>query len=286
MRASQPFRFGIAITLLLSIGAWADVRDDDLKSAYVGKVLTLRQFYSGPQLRFDANGNLIGSGWPDAWTVAGQIRVEHISLKNGVLDVRGQRLFLFYDSDSKSLRDVGSLSKDDPARKRFSDKLVKWYAKTSKVEIQIGCGDLQTQDDATKSMNAVFVPPDEPLADAVPAFWKNWLKRQAGEAAKPADNLKAIDRVGKGVSPPKVTYDPDPAYSEIARQARYQAVTVLWLVIAADGPPQDIHILKPAGMGLDEEAVRAVQTWKFNAAMKDGQPVPVQINVEVNFRLY
>jgi len=39
-------------------------------------------------------------------------------------------------------------------------------------------------------------------------------------------------------------------------------------------------------MGFDEQAVHAVQMWKFEPAMKDGKPVPVMIKVEVNFRLY
>jgi TonB family protein len=39
-------------------------------------------------------------------------------------------------------------------------------------------------------------------------------------------------------------------------------------------------------MGLDQKAVEAVKKWKFQPAEKDGRPVAVQINVEVNFRLY
>ena len=61
---------------------------------------------------------------------------------------------------------------------------------------------------------------------------------------------------------------------------------ILWLVLGADGSPRNIRIAKPLGMGLDEEAVRAVSDWKFDPATKDGTPVPVMINVEVNFRLY
>jgi protein TonB len=37
------------------------------------------------------------------------------------------------------------------------------------------------------------------------------------------------------------------------------------------------------GRGLDEEAVKAVRTWKFKPAIKDGRPVAVQIFVEVDF---
>jgi len=29
-----------------------------------------------------------------------------------------------------------------------------------------------------------------------------------------------------------------------------------------------------------------VRQWKFAPSMKDGRPVPVQVNIEVNFRLY
>ena len=39
-------------------------------------------------------------------------------------------------------------------------------------------------------------------------------------------------------------------------------------------------------MNLIAPAIEAVRQWKFEPAMKDGRPVAVQINVEVNFRLY
>src|SRR6202789_2771370 len=91
-------------------------------------------------------------------------------------------------------------------------------------------------------------------------------------------------RVGGGVSAPKVLYDPDPEYSEEARKAKYQGTVVLWLVVAPDGKPQDIKVQRSLGMGLDEKAIEAVRQWRFEPAKKDGQPVPVRINVEVNFR--
>jgi TonB family protein len=93
-------------------------------------------------------------------------------------------------------------------------------------------------------------------------------------------------RVGGGVSAPKALYAPDPEYSEEARKAKYQGTVVLWLVVSADGKPQQIRVQRPLGMGLDEKAVEAVRLWRFEPARKDGQAVPVMINVEVNFRLY
>jgi TonB family protein len=93
-------------------------------------------------------------------------------------------------------------------------------------------------------------------------------------------------RVGGGVSAPRVTYQPDPEYSEEARKAKYQGTVVLWVVIGPDGRPHDIRVQRTLGMGLDEKAIEAVRTWKFDPARLNGNPVAVQINVEVNFRLY
>ena len=93
-------------------------------------------------------------------------------------------------------------------------------------------------------------------------------------------------RVGNGVSAPRALYTPDPEYSEEARKAKYQGTVVLWLVVDPTGHPQNVKVARSLGMGLDQKAIEAVRNWKFEPAEKDGKPVPVQINVEVNFRLY
>jgi TonB family protein len=95
-----------------------------------------------------------------------------------------------------------------------------------------------------------------------------------------------VFRVGGGVSAPRAVYSPDPEYSEEARKAKYQGTCVLWLIVGPDGKPRDIKIARSLGLGLDEKAIEAVKQWKFEPAMKDGKPVAVQINVEVDFRLY
>ena len=58
------------------------------------------------------------------------------------------------------------------------------------------------------------------------------------------------------------------------------------MVVGPDGRPREIRISRSLGLGLDEKALEAVRTWRFDPARKDGQPVAVQINVEVSFRLY
>jgi periplasmic protein TonB len=95
-----------------------------------------------------------------------------------------------------------------------------------------------------------------------------------------------VFRVGGGVSAPKAIYNPDPEYSEEARKAKYQGTCVLSLIVGPDGKPRDIRVARSLGLGLDEKAIEAVNQWKFEPAQKDGRPVAVAINVEVQFRLY
>src|SRR5881394_1487754 len=95
-----------------------------------------------------------------------------------------------------------------------------------------------------------------------------------------------VFHVGGGVSAPKAVFSPDPEYSEEARKAKYQGVCVLSLIVGPDGKPRDIKLSRSLGLGLDEKAIQAVNQWKFEPALKDGKPVAVAINVEVQFRLY
>ena len=89
-----------------------------------------------------------------------------------------------------------------------------------------------------------------------------------------------------GVTAPRAIYKPDPEYSEEARKAKYQGKVVLGLIVDASGRPRGLKVEHGLGMGLDEKALEAVRTWKFEPAEKDGKPVAVAISVEVEFRLF
>jgi TonB family protein len=106
------------------------------------------------------------------------------------------------------------------------------------------------------------------------------------EPVAAAANGETIFQLNPGIAHPVAISTPDPKYDEFARRAGVQGTTVLAVVVGSDGNVSDVQVARPLGMGLDEKAVEAVRAWRFRPAMKDGQPVTVQINVEVNFRLY
>jgi len=90
-----------------------------------------------------------------------------------------------------------------------------------------------------------------------------------------------------GASQPKLIYSPDPEFSEEARKAKYQGVVVLNIVVGADGRVHGATVARTLGMGLDEKALEAVRSWRFEPGKtKDGRAVEVRAQIEVNFRLY
>jgi bla regulator protein BlaR1 len=95
-----------------------------------------------------------------------------------------------------------------------------------------------------------------------------------------------IYHVGGDVSAPQLIFAPNPEFSEEAKRAKYQGVCILALIVDEQGNPQRVQAIRHLGMDLDQKAVEAVKQYRFNPAMLHGEPVAVEVNIEVNFRLY
>jgi TonB family protein len=88
-----------------------------------------------------------------------------------------------------------------------------------------------------------------------------------------------------GIGFPKCVECPDPSYSDQARSAKVSGMVVLHLIVTAEGYASNIQVKRSLGYGLDEKAVEAVGTWRFEPAVDpNDKPVPVWTDVEVNFR--
>jgi protein TonB len=95
-----------------------------------------------------------------------------------------------------------------------------------------------------------------------------------------------VYRIGGGVSAPVLLYQPEPEFSEEARKAKVAGDVIVSIQVDPTGRPIHVHIARGIGMGLDEKALEAVRQYKFKPAMKDGKPVTVEMNVDVNFQIF
>jgi TonB family protein len=132
----------------------------------------------------------------------------------------------------------------------------------------------------------------DPLGDAGKA--SSFAAKPAPEpfpqqASQPAQNNPPLPpgvyRPGNGVAPPGLLKKTEPEYSEEARIAKLGGAAMIQLVVGEDGTGRNINVTQPLGLGLDEKAVEAVKAWIFKPGVKDGAPVPVLANIQINFRL-
>jgi TonB family protein len=80
---------------------------------------------------------------------------------------------------------------------------------------------------------------------------------------------------------------PDPMYSDDARKQKLQGQVTMRVLVGADGRVKDLQITRGLGLGLDENAARAVRAWQFIPA-KDAErrAIASWITIETIFRLY
>jgi TonB family protein len=109
-----------------------------------------------------------------------------------------------------------------------------------------------------------------------------------GPTPAPTDNSTLVPyKVGGRVSAPILLKSGEVEYSDYARKQKISGVCIVSLIVDASGMPQNVHLVKSLESGLDQNAINAVSQYRFKPAMKNGTtPVPVQITVTVDFRLY
>lgn len=126
---------------------------------------------------------------------------------------------------------------------------------------------------------AVLAPPTPPPPTPTPA--------PTDRSGLSPDSKSGICKIGANISAPVVLHSVEAEFSDEARRAGYQGISIISLIVDAEGNPQNIRVVRALGMRLDEKAIEAIRQYKFKPGMKDGTtPVPVAITIEVAFRLY
>ena len=92
---------------------------------------------------------------------------------------------------------------------------------------------------------------------------------------------------GNGVSQPRLLREVKPQYTADAMRAKVQGTVLVVCVVRADGTITDVRVARSldSTFGLDQQAVAAVRQWKFAPGTRMGEPVAVQITVELTFTL-
>ncbi len=126
---------------------------------------------------------------------------------------------------------------------------------------------------------------DQRMIAAMPSFWKLYYQAVANQADyKPADS--AIYRQGAVDQKAKLLSTLEAPSNEYAQANGVAGMALYHAVIGADGKPQEIVVGRPIGFGLDESAADTIRKASFQPAMKDGKPVPVMLDLVVQFRIY
>ncbi len=253
---------------LLCSGAVAQSTEADVSARLVGKQLFLRGLWGDDKLKFDADGKPAETYAVQPFTVDG-FEAESVSLKGGNLKASGHRFGLEFDT-------TGAIK----------------HVPLEKMTIEVN-GDAGT--DFGKALDAIFTNDLVDLVPAMPGYWQKY----AAEHFLLADNaLKAPSKVetktsddklmhiGGSVEKPKPLHTPQPEYSKAARKKKLSGVVQVYLVIETDGTPSHITILKPLGMGLDDQAALCVSQYRFKPATKDGKPVRADIWIDLSFQIW
>ena len=279
----KPFLRLLLIPLLSTL-CHADASSKDiqrgLEKALLHKVMTVRGFYHDDSLTFSSDGKLLSAGTPGFGSSGGEIEVDQVQVKENRLVFVGTMPVLFFDQEKKSIRYVTGVGQ-----------------RTVQVELS---HPLASLDEAGQVLFKVFYAPSERVGNC-PADearrYQGILDDSAHKDGEPDVKIllstkicgvgdEKLFRVGGGVKPPRAVYAPDPGYPEYARKKKLQGTVTLRVIVTEEGRAESILVWRSLGNGFDELAAAAIRTWKFEPATFEDKPVPVIVNVEVNFRLY
>jgi len=91
-------------------------------------------------------------------------------------------------------------------------------------------------------------------------------------------------RVGGQVESAKLIFRPQPEYPPLAKMARIQGTVRLEAIISRDGTIQDLRVVSGHPL-LVKSAIEAVQRWRYQPTLLNGEPVEVVTEVDVIFNL-
>jgi len=188
---------------------------------------------------------------------------------------------------------AGSATASEPAEMSEADQLKASIAATPEAERPADPSSVTTtisQAHANRvlrgALDAAFAPSlDDRMMAAMPDFWRLYYQAVAAKADyRPTD--PSILRQNTVDQKAQLLTSFEPESNDFAQAAGVAGMALYHTIIGPDGKPGEIAVARPIGFGLDENAVAAIRKAKFSPAVKDGKPVPVMLDLVVQFRIF
>jgi hypothetical protein len=126
---------------------------------------------------------------------------------------------------------------------------------------------------------------DDRMVASMPGFWQLYYQAVADKTDyRPKD--PSVLRQNTVDTKAKILSVSEPDSNEFAQANGVAGMAQYHAVIGIDGKPGEIAVARPIGFGLDENAVDAIRKATFQPATKDGKPVPVMLDLNIQFRIF
>ncbi|HXE07495.1 MAG TPA: energy transducer TonB, partial [Acidobacteriaceae bacterium] len=144
------------------------------------------------------------------------------------------------------------------------------------------------------ALDKIFADGLADLVPSMPPYWQRFAQHLGNHSQTPEidETTSAPHPVSPGarvtstVHAPQALAMPEARFTQAARDAKLRGTVIVGLVVKEDGTVTRPYIVRPLGLGLDENAIDAVMQYRFKPAMRDdGTPVPVDLMVDVNFQI-
>jgi protein TonB len=127
-------------------------------------------------------------------------------------------------------------------------------------------------------------PPSMGVFGGVESLLGGLGEGSTGAAPPPPPIRVTRTRVGGQVQEARIIAKPTPIYPPLARQARIQGRVVLHAIIDKEGRVSELESVSGHPL-LIRAALDAVQNWRYQPTILNGEPVEVDTTIDVNFVL-
>jgi protein TonB len=127
--------------------------------------------------------------------------------------------------------------------------------------------------------------PDAPTVDVASNNSASALSGIVGSGAVSLPKASGQSlQVSQGVSQGLLVHKVNPVYPRQAQEGHIQGSVQLMATIAEDGSISSVKVLK-GDAALASAAADAVKQWKYKPYYLDGQPIAIQTQITLNFKL-